>query len=171
MAVDFSYPIRHYAIWLGNTSPQANVCVYVYLYIYNMEGIFNRKNKCAFILLWKSWFIDHRQIIQMYKDAYCTRCDQWVGAIKRGRPSTQKKQETVATQERPETPGEGQSSGCSPHEQAVCMIIGTKSTSDGSSIGFLKCVQVPVCKRRLQRRTSLVLLHIQSHNRALCVSI
>ena len=29
--------IRHYAIWLGNTSPQASVCVYIYI----MLGIFN----------------------------------------------------------------------------------------------------------------------------------
>ena len=33
-----------------------------------------------------------------------------------------------------------------------------------------RCVQVPVCKTRFQRRTSLV-LHTEFHNRALCVSI
>ena len=60
-----------------------------------------------------------------YKDAYCTRCDQWVGVTKLGKGSTQEKQGTVATWKRPETPGEGQSSGCSPHKQAVCVTIGT----------------------------------------------
>ena len=25
--------------------------------MYNMEGIINCKNKCAFIILWKSWFV------------------------------------------------------------------------------------------------------------------
>ena len=38
---------------------------------------------------------------------------------------TQEKQGTLATWERPGIPGEGQSSGRSPLEQAVCMTIGT----------------------------------------------
>ena len=56
------------------------------------------------------------------------------------------------------------------HEQVVCKTISTQSPCDGSPIGFLKMSTVPVCKRRLQKLTSFV-LHTQSQNRALCVSI
>ena len=38
---------------------------------------------------------------------------------------TQQKQRALATRETPGIPGEGQSSGRSPYEQAVCMTIAT----------------------------------------------
>ena len=41
MPVDFSYHILHYAIWLGNTSPPANVCVAL-LYFCEKAGLIAR---------------------------------------------------------------------------------------------------------------------------------